>query len=305
MNDLGLDVLRWLQAHRTPAGEAFFHGVTVGGEAFWLLAVLGGLFWVFGARVAYRAGLAMAVGDGLNSLVKNIVRLPRPWVRDPEIIPAGGAKWGAFGYSFPSGHASSTALLWGGIAGAVRRVGVWLPVLMWIGLVGVSRVVLGVHTWVDVAGSWLLAVPVVWGACRAVDWTEKNPKRAWMLLAGIAAAAAAAGWLMPLIPAPEGAGPSHGRDLYRAIWALLGFLGAWHIERTYIRFDPARLGAYRIVAVAVGVLVLSLMLGNLRRLLAPWLGENGAMYAAAVAHPMWIFVVWPYLLKGLEKPGSR
>jgi membrane-associated phospholipid phosphatase len=305
MNDLGLELLKWIQAHRTPAGEAFFHGITVGGEAFWLLAVLGVLFWVFGARVAYRAGLALMAGDMLTSLVKNIVRLPRPWVRDPEIVPAGAAKWGAFGYSFPSGHASSTALLWGGMAGAVRRIGLWVPVWIWIGLVGISRVVLGVHTWVDVAGSWLLAVPAVWGACRAVDWTERNPQRAWRMLAGIALAAVAVGWFMQGRPVPEGAGPSHGRDLFRAMWALLGFLGAWHIERTYIRFEPSRLGAYRIVAVAVGVGVLSLMLGNLRRLLAPWLGANGAMYAAAVANPLWIFVVWPFLLKGLEKPAPR
>ncbi|MDD2520342.1 MAG: phosphatase PAP2 family protein, partial [Kiritimatiellae bacterium] len=129
---------------------------------------LGVLFWVFGGGVAYRAGLALMAGDLLSSVVKNACCIPRPWLRDPLILPVGDAQWGAFGYSFPSGHASSSALLWGGIAAAARRGWLWIPVLAWIGLTGVSRVYLGVHTPVDVAGAWLLAGPVVGGACRAV-----------------------------------------------------------------------------------------------------------------------------------------
>jgi hypothetical protein len=86
---------------------------------------------------------------------------------------------------------------------------------------------------------------------------------------------------------------------------LLGFFGAWFVERKHIRFDPAKLGGYRVLAVAVGVLVLSLMIGNLPRLLAPFLGLEMASYVAAAANPIWIFVVWPFLLRGLEKPAPR
>ncbi|HPJ56768.1 MAG TPA: hypothetical protein PLK81_03865, partial [Kiritimatiellia bacterium] len=128
MNELGLNFLKWMQEHRTPGGEEFFLRVTGWGEGFWLMAVLGVLFWVFGGRVAYRAGLALLAGDLLSSVVKNVCCIPRPWVRDPLILPVGEAQWGAFGYSFPSGHASSSALLWGGIAAAARRGWLWIPV---------------------------------------------------------------------------------------------------------------------------------------------------------------------------------
>jgi membrane-associated phospholipid phosphatase len=30
-------------------------------------------------------------------------------LRDAGVVPVSGARWGAFGYSFPSGHASSAA----------------------------------------------------------------------------------------------------------------------------------------------------------------------------------------------------
>ena len=78
MNELGLNFLRWMQEHRTPGGEEFFLQVTEWGEGFWLMAVLGVLFWVFGGRVAYRAGLAMLAGDLLSSVVKNACCIPHP-----------------------------------------------------------------------------------------------------------------------------------------------------------------------------------------------------------------------------------
>ena len=305
MNDLGLTFLKWMQERRTPGGVDFFLGLTGAGEWVWLLGTVGVLFWTFGARVAYRVGFALAVGDLLTGVAKNAFCIPRPWFRDAGVLPVKAALGGAFGYSFPSGHASSVAALWGGIGLAFRRGWLWVPVLAWIGVAGFSRVYLGVHTPFDVLGSWLLAIPAVWATGWACDWAEKNPTQAWRVLAAGALLAGAGAAFMALRPVPEGALPTFGRDVYRTVAAMLGFLGAWFVERRWIRFDPARLGGYRVLAVGVGVLVLSLMVGNLRPLVAPWLGDNGSMYAVAAACPFWIFVAWPLLLRGLEKPGAR
>ena len=117
---------------------------------------------------------------------------------------------------------------------------------------------------------------------------------------------AAAAWVFVRFkPMPPDADPGFSKDAFRSVWGMLGFYGAWFVERKYIRFDPAKLGGYRVLAVAVGVLMLSLMIGNLPRLLAPWLGLEVASYVAAAANPVWIFVVWPFLLRGLEKPAPR
>ncbi len=305
MNALGLEFLKRLQEWRTPEIEEFFLGVTRGGEGFWLLAIAGSLFWLFGARIAYRVGFALAAGDLLTGALKSTFCVPRPWVRDPSIWPVPEAQYGAFGYSFPSGHAANTALLWGGLAAAVKKWWLWIPALAWIGLMAFSRMVLGVHAPADVAGSLLLAIPVVWGMGWIFDWAERNPARAWMVLAGAALAAAVAWVFVRYKPMPEGSDPNFSKDAFRSVWGMLGFFGAWFVERKHIRFDPAKLGAYRVLAVAAGVLVLWLMIGNLPRLLAPFLGADAAAYAAAAANPIWIFVVWPLLLRGLEKPAPR
>ena len=305
MNALGLEFLKRLQEWRTPAIEEFFLGVTRGGEGFWILAIAGSIFWLFGARIAYRMGFALATGDLLTGALKSTLCVPRPWLRDPAILPVPEAQYGAFGYSFPSGHAANTAVLWGGLAAAVRRWWLWVPALAWIGLMAFSRLVLGVHTPLDVAGSLLLAIPVVWGMGALYDWTERNPSKRWLVLAGAVLVALAAWAFVRFKPMPEGSDPNFSKDAFRSVWGVLGFFWAWSFERKHVRYEPAKLGGYRILAVAVGVLVLSLMIGNLPRLLAPFLGLEIASYVLAAANPVWIFVVWPFLLKGLEKPAPR
>ncbi len=305
MSELDMSVLKWLQDWRTPEIEEFFLGVTRSGEGLWLLAMAGTLFWLFGARIAYRVGFALMAGDLLTGALKSTFCVPRPWVRDPAILPVPDAQWGAFGYSFPSGHVANVATLGGGLAAAARKGWVWIPALAWIGAVAFSRMVLGVHTPVDVVGALLVAGVAVWGMGRVHDWAERNPSRAWRVLAGAALVALAAWAFVRFKPMPEGSDPNFSKDAFRSVWGMLGFFGAWFVERKWIRFDPAKLGGYRILAVVGGVLVLSLMIGNLRRLLAPYLGGDGAAYALAAANPIWIFVVWPLLLKGLEKPAPR
>lgn len=305
MDVSGLNLLRSLQEWRTPAMEEFFLAVTQGGEGFWILAGAAALFWLFGARIGYRVGFALAAGDLLTGALKSTFCLARPWLRDPGILPVAVAQHGAFGYSFPSGHTANTALLWGGLAVAVRRWWLWIPALAWIGLMAFSRMLLGVHAPVDVLGSLLLAFPVVWLMGGIYDWTERNPARAWLVLAGAVLVAAGAWFFVRYKPMPPDADPNYSKDALRSVWGLVGFFGGWFVERNYVRYEPARLGGYRIVALVVGVWILALMLGNLRGLLAPFLGADFAAYAAAAANPVWILVVWPLLLKGLEQPLPR
>ena len=305
MNTIGLEFLKWLQAHRTPGMEDFFLGVTKSGEGFWLLAIAGAIFWLFGARLAYRMGFALATGDLISGALKSTFCIPRPWVRDPSIWPVPQAQGGAFGYSFPSGHATNTALLGGGLAAAARKWWVWAAAILWIALVAFSRMVLGVHTPLDVTGSLVLAVPVIWLMGKLYDWTEQNPAKRWRVLAGAIVAALAAWAFVRFKPLPPDADPNFSKDAIRAIWSMLGFFCGWYWERKYIKYDPAKLGGYRLVAVAVGVLVLSLMIDNLPRLLARYIGLEAATYLLAAANPLWIFVGWPLLLKGLEKPAPR
>ncbi|PWG01090.1 phosphatase PAP2 family protein [Levilactobacillus bambusae] len=91
----------------------------------------------------------------LNSLIKHLVRRPRPTV--DRLLQEST-------YSFPSGHAITAMLLWGSLAlvlgwlitTAWLRHTVQILCASWILLVGISRVFVGVHYPSDVLAGWCL-----------------------------------------------------------------------------------------------------------------------------------------------------
>jgi undecaprenyl-diphosphatase len=109
--------------------------------------------------------LAVGVAAGLTSLIKDLVDRARPALADPGIealVATPGSP------SFPSGHAATA------FAAAIA-VGAFYPRIRWpllgtAAVVGLSRIYLGVHYWLDVvAGAALgiaLALAVVWTTRR-------------------------------------------------------------------------------------------------------------------------------------------
>jgi hypothetical protein len=60
------------------------------------------------------------------------------------------------GYGMPSGHAQLSAVVWGTIADAFERPQLWIVAILMTGLIGFSRIYLGVHFPVDVLAGWLV-----------------------------------------------------------------------------------------------------------------------------------------------------
>lgn len=146
----------------------------------WLLAlVLATAYWRWPSTqddVAMVGGLFLA-GLGAYRALKELLRLPRPDAPplDVEVLPWGidwlyAATASASGYGFPSGHATNATVVYVGLA-LVLPIGTRTQRLAvaagLVALVGVSRVVLGVHYVVDiVVGAALGLVVVTVGVSR-------------------------------------------------------------------------------------------------------------------------------------------
>jgi undecaprenyl-diphosphatase len=108
--------------------------------------------------------LAATIGaTAINSTIKNVVRRERPQIV-PQLTDVSSE-------SFPSGHSAMSAAVYLTLGGLLaqtvshRRVKLYFLALAMLatGLVGLSRVMLGVHYPTDVLGGWMTGL--LWALC--------------------------------------------------------------------------------------------------------------------------------------------
>ncbi|MGW5399877.1 phosphatase PAP2 family protein [Streptomyces sp. NPDC003952] len=176
-------VHHWSVRHRPAVAVALARGVTATGTGPfpYLCAVTAGLVagWGRGARgrLLTAAGALgfLVLAQGVRYAVLNGVARPRPPVAEWETH--------ASGFSFPSGHTATSALVAGLLAWAVWRTASptaarlwWALFACWALAVGLTRVYLGVHWPTDILGGWLYALTWLAAAMAVVVGIEPRPE---------------------------------------------------------------------------------------------------------------------------------
>lgn len=126
---------------------------SLGDEIFYFL-FMPFLYWCVDSAMGLRIGAMLMLSNSINSAVKMLFHWPRPfWVNGSVVNYVDESSFG-----FPSGHSANAASVWGVMAAHIRRKWVWIAVICVVFLIGVSRLVLGVHFLVDVLGGWALGI---------------------------------------------------------------------------------------------------------------------------------------------------
>jgi membrane-associated phospholipid phosphatase len=128
------------------------------GTANFFIAVLPAIYWCIDAGLGIRVGFILLFGSAFNELAKLALCGPRPyWVSMQVKALAAEPSFGA-----PSGHAQIAAGVWGTIAARLHRTWAWIAAGFLVLLIGMSRLVLGVHFPLDVVLGWLLGAATLW-----------------------------------------------------------------------------------------------------------------------------------------------
>ena len=132
----------------------FWLVVTQLGSGVAYMAILPLVFWCVDRRVGRSLFVVLCAATFVIGALKLLFKIPRPYWTQAG-LPVSAAEQS---FSFPSGHALSSGAVWGSLTWYLLKwwfvaVGVFLTAV-----VGISRVMIGVHSWLDVLFGWVFGI---------------------------------------------------------------------------------------------------------------------------------------------------
>ena len=104
-----IEIIVFVQSVSNPFLDSFFQLITMIGEDTFFIIMVALVYWCINKDFGYKMGFAYLTSGVLNTVIKEILRVPRPIghprVRSLRVETAGG-------YSFPSGHTQQTTVFW-------------------------------------------------------------------------------------------------------------------------------------------------------------------------------------------------
>lgn len=178
----------WLQSLGTEGSLIYYlmSFFTLFGEEILIIAVMGVIYWGIDKNKGEMIGASVMTAAVINPLIKNIFCRARPFDSFPSEIK--NLK-DVDGYSFPSGHSSSSATLMGSVALTYRKQNKkWLTAIAIVIplLVALSRNYLGAHWLSDVVAGLALGVGISFAVVFALSNFNKYAVYAIVLVIGAA-----------------------------------------------------------------------------------------------------------------------
>jgi len=153
-------LMQWLQSGMNQIGILLASVLTMLGEEGTIVAILGFLYWCYDKKFGKFIGTNIVLGITLNPMLKNVVLRRRPYFDNPEIRCLKQVKPGdpydisVQGFSFPSGHSMNSAIIYGTLPVYKKNRLLTIGAFLLPFLIGISRVLLGVHYPTDVLTGW-------------------------------------------------------------------------------------------------------------------------------------------------------
>ena len=241
-----VQLMSWLQANISGVGLSVISFFSMFGEEMFLVLILGFLYWSFSKEMGKSVGLSVLMGLVWNPLIKNIAMRRRPYfdheqIKILRVVEPGADIYdiSAQGYSFPSGHSTNAAALFGSLARAVKKKWMYILAVLLPLLVGFSRIVVGAHYPTDVLVGLALGVL----SMALVSLLRSKIQRTEVL------------YLVLLITALPGLFYCKSGDYFTALGLLVGYMGGTLLEEKKVQFEDTRRPLQMILRMVGGVAV--------------------------------------------------
>ncbi len=299
--------LLFLESVRTPFLDFIFNIITHFGDEAVAVVVLTVFLWCGNKSMAYNMLYCTFFSLGTNQLLKNIFKIPRPWVKKPELTIVESARQAASGYSFPSGHTANATVLFGCIAAKIK--GIWKKLLLvfLILLIGFSRMYLGVHSPADVITSWVLGGAFVVGIGAAFQLAEKNEKADIILNGALVLYAIIIVLYMEIMKSPADENSMDGlKNGYTILGLAIGLVTARYADKYRIKWETKASMTAQILKCVCGIILIALTAFAVRQPAKIITGGHYCHYAIRYFAIVAVGgILWPMTFKFWSKFGTK
>jgi membrane-associated phospholipid phosphatase len=180
-----METITFLQSYASPTLDVVAQTISDIGSEQGYIALLLAAYLGYDAGIGRRVGVYLLLAFTASFHLKELFGTLRPFVYEPEVLRSSEED---LGFAFPSGHAQASTVFWGYLAVRVRRLGFWIAAVVVVGLIGLSRIYLGLHFPIDVIGGILIGAGLI-AAARGLDRAMRRVSLpAWLAFAlGLAA----------------------------------------------------------------------------------------------------------------------
>lgn len=244
----------WIQSWLGSAGKFAATVFTFFGESTFIVGIVVFMYFWISKETGRFAAVSLMAGTTWNPMIKNVALRLRPYMASKSIACLKPVESGydimdvkAQGYSFPSGHSSSSMTAFGAVAVRMKKNWVRITAAVLVALVGFSRAALGVHYPTDVLAGWALGILTI-AAVSLMTKYIKNRAVLYLILVLIAVP----GWFY-----------CTSNDFYTGFGLMVGLFAGMLFEEKFIGFgDPKKwyIGLIRVVgAIAIYFALSSLL----------------------------------------------
>lgn len=240
--------------------EILFKLISYLGTEYLVIALFALLYWGLDKKMAKEMGYAAFYGMVTNNIFKSFFNFLRPFQERPDTIKCldesilaknvdgeyyldpTNTYYVSSSSSFPSGHSQGSSGLFNSLAKSLRRRWVWIPATILCLLVMLSRMALGVHSFIDVLTGYLVGFAVV----ELVYFAQSRIKKIMLFHIIVVSVFGVITFLSPIWS-------QQTRDLFTTFGCTVGFVIGFYIEDKYIKFDNTKTWWKIVLRVAIGV----------------------------------------------------
>lgn len=296
-------VFEFLRSLSSPWLDRLIRLITDVGSSSFYMAAVPVVYWCIDKALGLGLGISLAVSTVFNVTLKDIFRIPRPYVVWPQLGAPQFLLSTGTGWSFPSGHAQGSASFWTYMAAYLesRRLA-WIGALIVV-IVSFTRIYATVHYPADVFTGMVLGVMIAL-AYRAVE-THATRDRGQIQCSAriinpvlVIAATAAPTLALAMSTIVDGL----ANDIADLLGFVLGAAVGRHLERVLIRFNERAPLWVQLLKIIMGLAGFAALRFGLKAIfpISPW----WTMIRYAVV-ALWVTAGAPWLFKVLFGAYSR